>query len=107
RTFSLARLLLAITLVGFACGAAANIPEIDFWMMFTALLVPAIALTLVLSRFSKHRGLLIFNGFVGAAFGFTVLPSFAKPLGSSFCGCFESSTNYSVFILPLVGALLF
>src|SRR5262249_29241230 len=106
RTFSLARLLLAITIVGFACGAFANLPEIDFWLVFFALLIPAIALTIVLSIFSQHRCFLIFNAFVGAVFGFAVLPSFARPLGLGSC-CFDSRTNLSAFISPLVGALLF
>jgi hypothetical protein len=106
-TFSLARLLVFVTLVGFVCGAVANLPHIDFWGIFIALLVPAIALTLLLSSFSRHRGLLIFNGFVGSTFGFTVLPFFATPLGDGFCGCVDSGTNFSVFIPPLIGALLF
>src|SRR5882724_4739239 len=104
RTFSLAMLLIVITLACLLCGLAANNP--DFFQPLPVLYVcaPGALVTLPLVCLSKHRGLLLFNSLVGAVFGFAVLPligPFLEPEPGSF-----GQPDYA-FTLPAIGALLF
>src|SRR5438094_514998 len=74
RTFSLARLLLGITLFCLLCGLAVNFPEVAIALAWAtiataAVLCPTMCITLVLVHMANHRGSLIFIAFVGAVYG--------------------------------------
>jgi hypothetical protein len=84
RTFSLAALLVAITLFCILCGLAVNFPETAF--LVALLFSPAIAVMIALSRFSKHPVLLMFNAIVGGVFGFAAYPSFGAIVTESGLG---------------------
>ena len=104
RTFSLATLLLAITIVCLLCGVAVNCPFLlePFFALFFG--IPVMAITCVLSCFSKQRGLLIFNALVGAIFALALLPTFGpllRPAPLTF-----DSPDLS-FTVPAIGAMAF
>jgi hypothetical protein len=98
RTFSLARLMLVITLIGLACGCAVNFPYeylIDVFVFFPTL-VPA----LVLFYFSKSRTLSLCFTLLGYLYGFA-----APPLIEALARSFEFAepvkiADASHFIMP-------
>ncbi len=70
RTFSLARLMLLITLTGLACGCLVNFPydhRIEVFALYPTL-IPA----LILFYFSKYRSLSLFVTLLGYLYGFIV-----------------------------------
>jgi hypothetical protein len=102
RTFSLARLLVAIALIAVICGLAVNFPAL--FNPFTALfLAPAAVTILVLSSFAKYGALSIFNAFIGAIFGFAAMP-LAGPSPTSLC-CVDAASDWAL-VFPALGASL-
>lgn len=71
RTFTLASLMLGITLFCILCGLAVAFPVASILCVLVAGVSapPAAVVWLVLARFSKQRGSLLWNVFVGAVVG--------------------------------------
>jgi len=95
RTFTLARLMLGVSLFCILCGCAVNFP-FALSPEFAVLLAPAIGITLILSFFSKHRGVLILIAFVGALYGIAAYPAIGPLLR-----WFESNSGLMVQYLAL------
>lgn len=83
RTFSLARLLLAITICAALCGLAVNFPEAGLFASFlVALAFPTILVWILFIRISRHRAGFAFACLFGATYGLvSVLVFFDEPIG--------------------------
>jgi hypothetical protein len=100
RTFSLARLLLGITMFCAVCGVAVNYPEAALACAYAGgYFGPTIIVWLLLIRFSDHPVLLSVNCLVGVFVGFLFAPSIMWP--SSWWDMFVFEA-----IPPALGALL-
>jgi MFS family permease len=74
RTFSLARLLLFITLLCLLCGLAVNFPAfVIAWFLFGLCFAPTIMAWLMLNRFARSPSNVFSLSCVGALVGYAVL----------------------------------
>jgi len=104
RTFSLARLLIAITLICLICGMGVNVPFLFDPLLVLFWWLPVAAITCLLASFSKQRGLLIFNALVGAIFAMALMPTLGPLLKPAYG---DWDTPDLTFTIPALGALLF
>ena len=102
RTFSLGRLMIGVTVFCVLCGLAVNFPEVAIGCaVIGSIVAPPAVIWLVLSRFAKRRGSLLWNVIPGAVLGFVA--------GSLLvCGCETFWIAYSKFEIPSsLGAFAF
>jgi hypothetical protein len=78
RTFSLAHLLLVISLIAIICGVARTYPD---YALLVSLFVPTGIICLILVSFSHHRAVVLLASFVGAFVGFLFAPVAMSPPG--------------------------
>jgi hypothetical protein len=78
RTFSLARLMLGITLLCVMCAVAVNFPIAAILVAYLVVqLLPVVFVWFVLTRYSPHRGGLAFTCLVGGLLGLIPVSPFA------------------------------
>ena len=79
RTFTLAGLMLGVTLIAILCGLAINNPG---YALVLALFAPLAIVSLTLVSFAHRRALVLTATFVGALVGFLFAPvAFMRPRG--------------------------
>ena len=108
RTFSLGRLMVGVTVFCVLCGLAVNFPEMVIgWAFIDSIVGPPAVIWLVLSRFAKWRGSLLWNVSIGAVLGLVVGALFV-------CGCetfwlayakIEIPSSLGAFVFGVVGLL--
>jgi len=110
RTFSLARLLVAITLFSLFCGLAVNFPIVALICGATVLFfVPTFLVWLVLASYSRHGHAMAFTSFVGAICGLTVGGPLAllvmSPISVNDSPLMQWFKWFVLALIPALGAL--
>lgn len=110
RTFSLARLMIGVTLFCVACAVAVNFPK-PVLVFFVAAFVfgPTVVIWFLLFRYWNRPILITVACFIGAAMGFMFFPPaviffMGSVLGVPWTGWLQDMTYFLVPIGPPVGA---